>query len=299
VTILAGTAAGFAACALSLQASGVWDPTETQDATLVAVAALTASVVTAQGAVDRYQSDMRWRRWRRLTVSVVIALGSAGATAALALVASQTLMLGPAGRGILIGVAAATALAGAVFDAYSDEQAFSEKGRQKQLERATARLLADGFEQIDIAPDDLEVVLFLKARNIFHPKHAALRVVHTVCLGAPHAHPRVIHDGPAVSEADGRSPIWKCYHDAEPVEPMAEIVESPRGKPGGLQLKLRSDTALNTWAAPVRNGKSEVVGVLAVQAYATVSARKPDDIVYLPGVGFTAVTLGGLISSDY
>lgn len=297
VTVLAGTAGGLAACALSLQASGAWSPTETQGATVVAVAAVTASVATVQGAVDRYRSDIRWRRWRRLAISVIFALGSACAASGLALVAAQALRLGPAGRGALIGVAAVTALAGAVFGAYTDERTFGDKDRQKRLEGMTARLLAGAFEQIDIAPDDLEVILLLRARDLFHPKRRALRIVHTVCMGVSHEHPGVIHE--PVAEPDDGDPIWKCYHDDEPVEPAAGRMLRTSKISGGFQLRLRSDSALGIWAAPVRNGTNDVVGVLAVQTYATFSARDPHGTVFLPGVGLTASILGGMILSDY
>jgi hypothetical protein len=297
-TFLVGAVGGLTACALSLQASGAWTPTETQGATVVAVAALVASVATIRAAVDRYQSDIRWRRWRGLAVSVVISLASVGATATLALVAGQALRLGPAGLGVVIGVAAAAALADAVFGAYSDGRALSDEKHQKLLESESARLLAGAFEQIDIAPGDIEVVLFLKARNFFHPKRAALRVVHTVCMGASHDHPNVIHEGRSTTEADARTPIWKCYRDGEPVEPSLGTAPQTSKTLGGIRLGFRSDSALAIWAAPVRNKRSDVVGVLAVQAYATYSAREPHRIVVLP-VGFTAIVVGGVVFSDY
>lgn len=82
VTLVAGTVGGLAASALALQATGRWRPTKTQAAAVVAVASATASVASIRGAVDRFRTDIRWRRARFVAVSIVIALASVAATAA-------------------------------------------------------------------------------------------------------------------------------------------------------------------------------------------------------------------------
>jgi hypothetical protein len=300
VIVLTGAVGGLTASALSLQATGAWSPTETQGATVVAVAAAAASAATARGAFDRYRTDIRWRRWRGLAVSVAIALGSASATAALALLAGHVLRLGPTGRGALIGVAAVTALAGAILDAYSDQRVFSDRNSQTFLEHATANLLAEAIAAIDVAPHDLEVVLLLRARDLFHPSRAALRIVHTVCIGVTREHPNVIHEARQPAEAqDLNAPIWRCYREGESVAPAP-------GKPPhllkslfGSQVGILSDEALGIWAAPLRNDERQVIGVLALQTYSTFTSRGPTDLVFLPGVEFTAILVGPMIASDY
>lgn len=305
MTLVAGTVGGLAAFALALQATGTWHPTETQAAAVVAVAAATASVATIRGSVDRFRTDIRWRRGRLLAVSVAIALASVAATALLALVAGQVLRLGTTSRGLLIGVAAGCAFLGAILDAYSDERFLGDQNRQKQLEDVTSLLLVQAAGVIEIQPRDLAVVLFLKARKKFRPGHAALRVVHTDTIGGVHEHPNVIHEAKQNAHGGGIvNQIWQCYGGEEDVT----NVEPPAVPPIQIKTVLPSSSTISelhytgpgVWASQVRNASQKVVGVLALRTY---SSFKPREHMNLNSLGLTVnLAAGGVskvIGSDY
>ena len=301
-TVVLGAVGGLTACALSLQASGVWQPTDAQASDVVAVAAATASVATVRGAVDRYQADIVWRRWRGLAISMVIALGSALAAVGLALVASRSLALGSLSVAVLIGVAAATAFAGAVLEAYKETRAVSDQEKQRGLENVTSRLLARVLQAIEISPPDVEVVLLLKARNVIHPSRRALRVVHTQALGRSREHPHVIHER---KQADGASyatdSLWKCYRDEVSVAPpLGETPYTPSTSRLLGRVTVLSTSTLGVWGEPVRNNRSKVVGVLALLTYATFTGPGPGSELLLSNVTqLAALAIGNLIASDY
>jgi hypothetical protein len=201
----------------------------------------------------------------------------------------------------LIALAAATALAGAVFDAYSSERALSDQPRQELLESQTSTLLADGLLAIAIEPQDLEVILLLKARNLFHPKRAALRIVHAVSIGGSHEHPNVIHESrQPVDDGGYTDSIWKCYHDGESIAPTPGVLPQAYKVPKSIvQVKVLSRSPWGIWAEPVRNRKDQVVGVLALQTYSSFTSREFAAIIGMPAVGFTAIGISVLIVSDY
>jgi hypothetical protein len=305
VTFVAGTVGGLAASALALQATGTWRPTETQLAAVIAVAAATASVATIRGAVDRFRTDIRWRRWRFVAVSIAIALASVAATALLALVAGQVLRLGTATRGVLIVVAAACAFGGTILGAYGDERFLGDQNRQKQLEGVTSLLLVQAAGVIQISPRDLAVVLFLTGRKKFRPGHAALRIVHTDSIGGVHEHPSVIYEAKQNAHGGGIvNQIWQCYggeEDVTNIEPAAvRPIQIKTVLPSISTISELNYTGPGVWASQVRNANQKVVGVLALRTY---SPFKPREHMSLNGLGLTVnLAAGGVskvIGSDY
>jgi hypothetical protein len=221
------------------------------------------------------------------------------ATAGLALVASQILRPGSGAQWALIGVAAASAGASAVLDAYSDERAASDQNQQKHLEDRTVRLLFRAYDNIKIDPQDLEVVLFLKARNLRHPHDAALRIVHTVTIGRSREHPSVLHEERPVVEGEHKGPIWNCYHSGKPVDQPGLSIRK-RNRLLGFNIGARSTAPLNVWAAPVLNKSNNIVGVLALQVYSTFTSRESSGIVVLQTpVKLAARDIGRMVGSDY
>ncbi|HEY7143071.1 MAG TPA: hypothetical protein VH637_02405 [Streptosporangiaceae bacterium] len=296
MTLIAGTVGGLAASALALQATGTWHPTETEAATVVAVAAATASVATIRSAVDRFRADFRWRRWRRLTIAIVIALASVAAAAILALVAGQFVRLDSTGRGIVIAVAAGCAFVGAIVDAYGDERLLGDQNRQKELEGATSLLLVDAHTTIKIGPRNLEVVLLLVTRKKFWPGHAALRVVHTDTIGGVYHHPGVIHQAKQDTDEIVKK-IWECYRDEKDVTniPKQDVLPIQTGKFQAVIL-----TGPGVWASPVRNEARKVVGVLALRAYEAFESREhfsSDSLGF--AVNLAASGVSNVIGTDY
>jgi NADH-quinone oxidoreductase subunit J len=278
-TLSAGAIGGVAAFGLALQATGTWHPTNTQAATAVALATLSVSILTVRGGIERFDTDIRWRRGYPLALSIVTAAGSVLATTGLALLAGQVIRLGPLARGALVVTAAITALASSIMNTYTDERIARNHEDQKRLNSAMDRLFAKASDSTMLwNRQDLEVVLFVKALNIFHRARQPLRLVQTVCTGSPRPHPRIIHGPPT-------DPIWRCYTNGNAVtgEVEMEIVNVPsllrpgpiRWRPGVADFKLiyRSKRQHSVWAHPLKNEANEVIGVIAVQIHSNFTTN--------------------------
>lgn len=123
--------------------------------------------------------------------------------------------LGYVWPGALVVTAATAALASSIMNAYTDERILRNHEDQKCLDSATGRAFASASTSTMLwNPQDLEVVLFVKAPNVFHRDRQPLRLVQTVCTGSPRPHARIIH-GPLTD------PIWRCY--AEGVAVTSEV----------------------------------------------------------------------------
>jgi hypothetical protein len=241
-----------------LQAAGAWKPTDTQAAATVAVAAASISALTIRGSIERFGSDIRWRRGSRLTVSIVIAVASAAATTGLALAAGHVVHFGKGARWILVATAAITAFASSILNTYTDQRILRNRADQMHLDSATGRLFAKASTSTQLEnPHHLEVVLFVKAPNVL--RRDRLRLVQTVCTGAPRRHARILH-GPL------DDPIWQCYTENKQVStgdleqewidlPRYVQVVDKRGRilrsEAGLWSFFRSKQPQSVWAEPL------------------------------------------------
>jgi hypothetical protein len=156
-------------------------------------------------------------------------------------------------------------------NAYTDDRILRNQEDQKRLDSATGSLFANVSTSTSLwNPQDLEVMLFVKALNVLHRDRPPLRLVQTVCTGSPRPHARIIHGPPT-------DPIWQCYTKGESITSEGELGVDHGSYLLNLGLMRRAETELklifrskqphSVWAEPLLKADNEVVGVIAVQIY--------------------------------
>jgi hypothetical protein len=315
VSLAVGIGSGLAASALALQATGAWAATETEVSAVIAVAAGCASIATIRGAMDRFRSSINWRRGGLLFLSFAIAIGSILSTTGWTLVASGLIASGKDGKTFLIALGAISAFIGAVSDAYSDDRVMREDEAEKRVESCLYGLIGTVLTEMEIDPQDLEAIIYVKTRRLMRPRSFALRVAYATSVGLTRPHPKSVINAPRPGRAEGtqiqafRKTVWNAFKDRQDGE--APFANLPLRVPTSITIPFMGPIIsqisklfipVYLWASPIKTSSDKAVGVVALQTFAAHRWRheqEKDEAFLKNELQSCATALAQAMKADY
>ena len=219
------------------------------------------------------------------------------------------IVLGNGGRTLLIALGAVSAFVGAVSDAYSDDRVVTDNEAEKRVESLVYGLIGTVLTEMEIDPQNLEVVIFVKTRRLLRFRSTALRIAYTTSVGLNRPHPNSIICAPSTRDQANakrgfRDTVWGAFNDGS--DRPAPFANLPLSAAHGIPIvgQLLSQIArlmipVYLWASPIKTS-NEVVGVVALQTFAAHSWRTARDESFLTAeLRSCANALADAMKADY